>query len=137
MFSHIDEMDIFWNIDDLDPRHNPVFTGNTVREYLQFTNPETFLNKRYIKNKKWNYKEDICSSMEYMRNSLCIINTSILDLFWYKYNWQQIIKSCGLTQINTIHTHISFEYWLDIYCNGYTKNIDEDIILDSKEKVWK
>ena len=77
---------------------------------------EVFLCSRFILKMENQIKWNLDFNWKIIRDYFCIIDNSMMDIFWYKYEWQYEYRHIR-TYADTISRGLDFSEWLSLYKN--------------------
>ena len=82
---------------------------------------EVFLCSRFIFKMENQIKWNLDFNWKIIRDYFCIIDNSMMDIFWYKYEWQYEYRHVR-TYADTISRGLDFSEWLSLYKNHHQIN---------------
>lgn len=86
MFGHIDDMYTYWNALFDHRNKNIKFDSNiSIRDYAKLKLAETYLCTTFLDKIEYSYNFTLSDSWNVYRDIFIIVDHSILDLFWNKY----------------------------------------------------
>jgi hypothetical protein len=124
MFGSTMDLEKFWDC-ELDPRDKNALGFWTAAEnnleFFKLNYAEIFLHKTYSKKLQTNGTCELEKSINYLRDSLCVVDMHTMGLFWPKYRYRYY-EPIGSGNFLNLENTLSFPLWLNIY--------NQDIFID-------
>jgi hypothetical protein len=130
MFGHVDDMERYWNAEH-DMRNDILNKYPTVIEIAKIRKTEVYLCTEYLKKINQTPLWTLDDSWKIFGNYFCIFDSSLLDMFWYKY---KVHEENRFHYYNMTHTHQVMHYyeWVSCYKNTYNPASLPEKILTTK-----
>lgn len=130
MFGHIDDMLTYWGAEH-DMRKDILNRYPTVIEIAKVRKTEVYLCTEYLKKLGEPLIWTLDDSWKIFGKYFCIFDSSLLDMFWYKYKVHEEFRS---QYYNSTHTHQVIQYyeWIACHENTYDPSSLPEEILNVK-----
>ena len=137
-FGTIEEIEKIWSI--------PLYSRNitikeaeaelknkTFLEEVEFMNSERYLLKNYLEKIKIEYEVSLKKYYEILKDNFIVIDASMIDMFWGKYNQNEYDNRKEYTRTIT-DSYINFLDWITIYHNDISAT---EKIYNQKKEILK
>ena len=137
MIGETEDLIIYFDSETYDQSIKKYFNNKDIKflkniPYANYTPivAEVFLCSRFIFKIKNEIKWDLDFNWKIIKDYFCIIDNSMMDIFWYKYEWQYEYRHIK-TYADTNSRGLDFSEWLLLYKN---QNINWKEISSEHEK---
>jgi len=127
-FGHIDDMLLYWT-PEFDSRHlEEMDIGDSVEAWGRARLCEVYLSTEYLQKQGHTLDYTLKDSWNVFSEYFCIVDTSAIDLFWFKYNrWNE--NSRYNNEYRALDEEFTFSDWINANNNlSLYKSSDEQLL---------